>query len=56
MRQEGMMVTMTCPWCDEDSALSLTTLLGTEAAFTCASCGTTVLFTEEPAVELDLAA
>jgi uncharacterized Zn finger protein (UPF0148 family) len=50
------MVTMACPWCDEDGIVLFASLLETEAAFSCASCGTTVVFLKEDAEDLDMAA
>jgi hypothetical protein len=50
------MVTVTCPWCEEDALLAFANLEEPEAAFTCTDCGTTVAFVEEPAAPLDLAA
>ncbi len=41
------MMTIACPWCDEDAELSLATLTSTDD-LVCASCGTTVRLTEEP--------
>ena len=49
------MITITCPWCDDDAELPFVDTEGPEADFTCADCGTTVSFAEEP-VPLDLAA
>jgi transcription elongation factor Elf1 len=50
------MTVIACPWCDEDAELSLTTLAAEESLVVCASCGTAVEVTEEPASRLDLAA
>lgn len=50
------MVTISCPWCDEDESLALAKLQEAEAAFTCADCGTQVTFVEEPTTRLELAA
>jgi uncharacterized Zn finger protein len=49
------LVTITCPWCEEESPLELARLAEPDASFTCAECGTTVAFVEEP-VGLELAA
>jgi transcription elongation factor Elf1 len=50
------MVTLTCPWCDETSLLAFTELTECEASFTCAECGTSVAFVDEPEIDLELAA
>jgi predicted RNA-binding Zn-ribbon protein involved in translation (DUF1610 family) len=50
------MVTIPCPWCDEDDILSLAELTETRAAFTCPACGTTVALVEEPDTSLEMAA
>ena len=50
------MVTITCPWCDEGELLAMAELQEAEAAFTCADCGTSVAFVEEPSPTLDMAA
>jgi len=50
------MVTITCPWCEEEDALELSSIVEPDASFTCADCGTTVQVVDEPAVALDLAA
>lgn len=49
------MISIVCPWCDEEARLPLPELQEPQVTFTCADCGTTVSFVEEP-VELDLAA
>ena len=49
------MIDITCPWCEEEARLPLVELQAPDAAFTCADCGTTVTFVEEP-TELELAA
>jgi len=49
------MVTITCPWCEEEALLPFPELGEAEVSFTCADCGTTVAFVEEP-IALDLAA
>ena len=49
------MLTIACPWCDEDAELSLAAYLSTES-LVCVSCGTTVRLTEEPDERLELAA
>ncbi len=49
------MMTIACPWCDEDAELSLAASTSTES-LVCLSCGTTVQLTEEPDERLDLAA
>jgi hypothetical protein len=53
--EERPMVTITCPWCEEEALLPWPELEEPEASFTCLDCGTTVTFVEEPVV-LDLAA
>lgn len=50
------MVKVTCPWCEEDALLAYAEFEEPEAAFTCADCGTTVAFVEEPATAFELAA
>lgn len=50
------MVTISCPWCDEEQPLSLTEFLAMEPSFTCPDCGTTVVVAAEPESALDLAA
>jgi hypothetical protein len=50
------MVTITCPWCDEDEPIALTLVTEPEAPFTCPDCGTTVDLVEEPASALEPAA
>jgi uncharacterized Zn finger protein len=50
------MTIIACPWCDEDEELSLATLTAPESIVVCASCGTSVLLTEDSAPGLDLAA
>ena len=49
------MISIVCPWCEEEARLLLPELQEPQAPFTGADCGTTVSFVEEP-VELDLAA
>ena len=50
------MVTVTCPWCDEEEMLALAELQASEASFDCAECGTSIAFVDEPTVVFDLAA
>jgi hypothetical protein len=50
------MVTITCPWCEDDGLVAFSALEEAEVAFTCAECGTTVSFVEEPAESFDRAA
>ena len=50
------MTIIACPWCDEDEELSLATLTALESIVLCASCGTSVLLTDESVPVLDLAA
>jgi ribosomal protein S27E len=50
------MVTITCPWCDEDEALSLADFADPEASFTCLACGTAVALIEDTPAFLELAA
>ena len=49
------MVTLTCPWCDEEEALSFPALEEPETSFTCPDCGTSVRIVDVPVAELDLA-
>jgi hypothetical protein len=50
------MVAITCPWCEDEGLLAYTELELPETTFTCAECGTTVDFVDEPGETLDLAA
>lgn len=51
------MVTLPCPWCEEDARLAIEELTAEDgAAFTCPACGTTVALVDEMAPVLDLAA
>lgn len=50
------MVTIICPWCEEDQLLALRELEAPRAAFTCDDCGTSVVFVEADQEALDLAA
>lgn len=50
------MVTITCPWCDEDQPLTLADVVAVEASFTCPDCGTSVLVSADPEPALELAA
>ena len=49
------MVDMRCPWCEERGLLPFPEPEEPEVSFTCAECGTTVEFVEEP-IALQLAA
>jgi hypothetical protein len=50
------MLTITCPWSEEDEPSSFAALQGPEASFTCPDCGTIVTFDRDDADEVDLAA
>ncbi|CAN5675820.1 hypothetical protein BH23CHL8_BH23CHL8_22750 [soil metagenome] len=51
------MATIACPWCESDQPVSMATFAeGMEEPFTCAECGTTVLFVDEKTPFLALAA
>jgi transcription initiation factor IIE alpha subunit len=50
------LVTITCPWCDEDGELPMAELAALEASFTCPDCGTSVELAVEAETVLDLAA
>ena len=50
------MVDITCPWCEQDALMPMAELEDPEASFTCADCGTSVAFVEDPSPTLDLAA
>jgi len=50
------MLTITCPWCEQDEPLELGTFDEADASFVCADCGTSVTFVDETAVVLDIAA
>jgi transcription elongation factor Elf1 len=55
--EDRVMVTLPCPWCDEQATLTLVELTEEDSAsFTCAACGTSVSLVEEPLPALDLAA
>jgi endogenous inhibitor of DNA gyrase (YacG/DUF329 family) len=49
------MVTLECPWCEEAAPVPFPLPDEPEASFSCAECGTTVAWADEP-VALDLAA
>jgi hypothetical protein len=49
------MITIDCPWCEEEARLPFPWPEEPQASFTCADCGTTLDFVEEQ-VALDLAA
>ena len=50
------MVTIACPWCESEQPFATALVAETEETFTCAECGTTVLFVDEQAAALPLAA
>jgi endogenous inhibitor of DNA gyrase (YacG/DUF329 family) len=51
------MVTLPCPWCEEDVRLPLDELTAEDGApFTCPACGTSVAWVEASPPVLDLAA
>ena len=50
------MIMLSCPWCDIEQAAQLLGEDRDDAPFRCLECGTTVLWTDEPEVALDLAA
>lgn len=50
------MVTIACPWCDEDAALEFAPADTPQTAFTCSECGTSAIIVDEPSTPLDLAA
>ena len=50
------MVTINCPWCEQDEPLELSAPDEPEATFTCLDCGTSVHFVDEPVLALELAA
>lgn len=47
------MVVMSCPWCEEDGPLDVTSF---SREFRCESCGTSALLAEDADQALDLAA
>ena len=49
------MVTITCPWCDEDELYAWLALAEPVGEFTCSVCGTSIDFADE-APPLELAA
>jgi endogenous inhibitor of DNA gyrase (YacG/DUF329 family) len=49
------MLTFDCPWCEEAASLLLPAPEDPETSVTCAECGTTIDWAEEP-VAFDLAA
>ena len=53
---EDHMVTITCPWCEEDELFAWLALAQPEATFTCSECGTSVSFEDEVDPALELAA
>lgn len=55
-RRTVAVVTIICPWCEEDQLLALRELEAPRAAFTCDDCGTSVVFVEADQEALDLAA
>lgn len=50
------MVTMSCPWCEEDVPLAWSESVALESPFTCPDCGTTVAVATELESALDLGA
>ena len=50
------MVTITCPWCEQQEQVQFDIMDGAETSFTCPECGTSVEFVEEPMIALDPAA
>ncbi len=50
------MITITCPWCEEDELLALGALTAQRALFVCPDCGTTVALVEEAPALLEPAA
>ena len=50
------MVTITCPWCEQDEPLELSAMKEPGATFRCPDCGTSVQFVDEPVRALDPAA
>ena len=50
------MVTIPCPWCDEDELLAAAEAVEPALSFTCDDCGTSISFADEPPVALELAA
>jgi transcription elongation factor Elf1 len=50
------MVTITCPWCEEDEVSAFAQLQESEAVFVCVDCGTTIAFVAEAPAVLELAA
>ncbi len=49
------MMTVACPWCDEDAELSLAAF-GSIEELECPSCGTTVRLADDSETRSDLAA
>ncbi len=49
------MVSIDCPWCEETALLPFPLTEEQDASFTCADCGTTIEWVDEP-VSLELAA
>lgn len=50
------MVTISCPWCDEDELFAWLALADPDATFTCSDCGTSIEFDDAAMAELDIAA
>lgn len=50
------MVTIACPWCDEDQPLALADFVALDSCFTCPDCGTSVLEAVDSEAALELAA
>jgi hypothetical protein len=50
------MITIACPWCDTQQGAQLVGEDREDEPFRCLECGTTVLWTDEAEVALDLAA
>ena len=47
------MVTVACPWCEDDGLFALAEIDELETGFTCADCGTAVAIVEDPALAVD---
>ena len=50
------MITIACPWCDVEQATQVIGQDHDDAPFSCHECGTTVLWTDDGELSLDLAA
>ncbi len=50
------MITISCPWCDEDAPMAFSQLDEPTTVFRCPDCGTSVAIVDDMTLDLDLAA